>query len=983
MNAVEFLTRVLPDTPGVFYNAHHIDHSSKKAMPGAAFHSVQEVANYAKWASGKQWSAYFACASMATAQLKEVTNGRSKPQYRATRNVINASGMKSLWMDFDVKDGKSESLTQIILDMKDFVEATHIPKPTVLVGTGNGIHFYWVTDRVMHPTEWRQLAECLKQAALAHGLLFDAGITTDAARVMRVPDTMNWKDPTNPKPVRVLGAMPEDIPYDTLSDALMPFYKQIGEPPAPQLPEGFGDMSGGLNLQAKPVDFAAVLPECKVIRDQVIEGGANADEPFWYRLIMASTYAENGKVWAHAMSSKHADYDPASTDAKFEQAMTARAQNDMGWPRCAQFHTHRPDTCKACPHFVEGKSPLNFRKAPVLNLTGAAPTSSDPAQSEVIENDIPPNYVRHPQTQIIYVQKLEKGEDGEADTQVAVPVLDYPMNHAELLQIEDRPHLRFTCVVPRAKYQASIIVTLPLSKLADKRSCCGALSEQGVMVNSVYTDRIREFLVSWTKKLQSGTEQTTRDAFGWVRSEAGIEGFAYNGVCYTAADPLPVTQAPAGLKLGYTPRGSLDVWKAGATAITNQKRPQADAVLAVGFAAPLVEFAPNCPGLIMSIVSAGSGTGKTSAMKVGQSVWGNPSSEMNMLTDTSASIANKMGSLRSLPLFWDELRGEEQTLQFVQLVFQATGGKEKARMTANLERRASGTWRTMLVAASNTSVMERVADGAPEGPAGMYRVLEIDMPKVDKIGASNFVAFSEVIDRVADNYGHAGDIYARYLGANHAEVRAMVLSTAEKLSITLDASQEERFWVFTIATLLVGAHLANKLELTTIDIGALAKHLVEDVFPRQRRSLVEEGHVEASGASKAEKLVEVLARFLAHCHEHQTYVSTDKSPKPGPQTPGDLPQVLHPQMGSGIRVTHVDAHYIQSTRLLRVSSKALHNFLVERKIFRRGYIGDIERELPVTRTVVRMGAGTPFVSPTTEKAFTFDMADPRMQEILP
>ena len=70
--------------------------------------------------------------------------------------------------------------------------------------SGNGLHCYWVLTNEISYNEWKPVADFLKQTCVQHGLQADPSVTSDAARILRVPDTFNFKSPTNKKEVKVI-----------------------------------------------------------------------------------------------------------------------------------------------------------------------------------------------------------------------------------------------------------------------------------------------------------------------------------------------------------------------------------------------------------------------------------------------------------------------------------------------------------------------------------------------------------------------------------------------------------------------------------------------------------------------------------------------------------------------------------------------------------------------------------------------------------
>lgn len=97
----------------------------------------------------------------------------------------------TLWADVDAKaHGASKQAS--LMALVDF----EIP-PAVVVDSGHGYHAYWILDQFIPvdraTTIMRGIARRIK-----------GDHVYDAARILRLPGTQNWKDPEHPLPVRVL-----------------------------------------------------------------------------------------------------------------------------------------------------------------------------------------------------------------------------------------------------------------------------------------------------------------------------------------------------------------------------------------------------------------------------------------------------------------------------------------------------------------------------------------------------------------------------------------------------------------------------------------------------------------------------------------------------------------------------------------------------------------------------------------------------------
>jgi hypothetical protein len=79
----------------------------------------------------------------------------------------------------------------------------NLPPPSAIVYSGGGLHVYWTSKDDLAFADWFPYADGLKQLLLANNILCDAGLTTDASRILRVPGTLNYKyDP--PTEVKLL-----------------------------------------------------------------------------------------------------------------------------------------------------------------------------------------------------------------------------------------------------------------------------------------------------------------------------------------------------------------------------------------------------------------------------------------------------------------------------------------------------------------------------------------------------------------------------------------------------------------------------------------------------------------------------------------------------------------------------------------------------------------------------------------------------------
>ena len=135
-----------------------------------------------------------------------------------SREAINAKALKSFFVDIDCGPEKDYAdKEEGIKALKQFCKDVKLPRPTV-VDSGRGIHAYWPLEKEVSASEWKPIAEQFKSACKHFAFNVDMAVPADTARVLRIPETFNFKnDP--PTPVQLLGAAPS-IPLEVFKELL-------------------------------------------------------------------------------------------------------------------------------------------------------------------------------------------------------------------------------------------------------------------------------------------------------------------------------------------------------------------------------------------------------------------------------------------------------------------------------------------------------------------------------------------------------------------------------------------------------------------------------------------------------------------------------------------------------------------------------------------------------------------------------------------
>lgn len=956
--ARQFAVRVAPwpeDGQSGYINLHwsSIGTNKKKFWDGRATTTPDEFIRTLNWVSRNiEGADIYICMSRQALMEPKVAKVSQREYKKAARLSTHALGLKSLYIDVDVKPDAYATQKDALKALKSFITTMGMPEPTACVASGSGgFHAHWILDRVLTRPEWQKLSGALATATQTHGLMTDAACTIDSARILRVPETLNHKT-IPPKPVTLMAMAEQDIPYEVMFAALEPYINlKVSASDDFVMPRGTNgpvdNSEYGAGVEDTPtieIKLEEVAKSCAFIANSVLTGGADNTQPLWFMTANLASFIENGREALHLMSKKHAGYSHPDTDDLFDRTYKNRESRDFGWPKCKTIEAAGCKDCATCPHFGQGKSPFNFGLHIVQDTT---------------ELTLPDKYIRNPDGIVMVRSVDDKG------VSTATPISEYPITHGWL---SNEPWtLHFMSKTSVAKKTP---IEIPCEVITAKEGLAKMLGAKGFFCNDQQLKSVKEFLLSWIQKLQKNKDSVVSgNPFGWSIVDGKIEGFAYGGRVWTDGSDRPSGQPDPVLAIQYTPRGLPAVWEELSAVIYKQQRPALNAILAVAFAGPLVHFT-GFPGLILNSYSPESGIGKTTAMKVSQAVWGHPKAALQGLNDTANSIINKMGRINSLPVYWDEIKSEAQTKRFCSIVFEITGGKEKSRLNADATLRASGTWQTMLVSASNDSLVDSMAKEVGSTTAGLHRLFEYVVPP-GVANPADIGAIQRLVGKLEDNFAHAGLAYAKFLGKNHKRVEQEIAEFTDLLFVELEAKQEERMWVATIAVLLKGAEYANELKLLKIDLKQLRAFLATTMHKMR-----EEVNQSASDLTTDLSMSSVLGEFLNTKRARNT-LWTDKIWMSKGNPGKNIVKVVR----DASRLEELHVHIGVDSEMIRFNSKRFTDFCNERGYSRQTFVERLKKDFGGRLIVAKLGGGTDY-SVTSDNLIEIDMNDVRLKPFI-
>jgi hypothetical protein len=760
------------------------------------YSSVGEALDAANKLDADGYDTYFALAT-----FKDTTI--PKP-----REATNALELRAFFLDLDCGEAKEYPTQALALrDLQRFCKELSLPKPT-LVSSGRGIHAYWMLDTPISPEKWLPVATSLKQLCVQHELKADPTVTADAARILRIPGTHNYKDdPANE--VVVLGEEIKTNTYETLLDLLGHLEPLVNPKSIFDVtydPALLNDSTMSALMGNKESSFAKILKLTAKGRGcpqlgMIVKDSATLSEPLWRAGLSIIKHCSDAEKSAHIISKSHPDYDPIETIAKMQGA--------AGPYLCETFDDLQPSTCSTCKHYKKIKSPI------VLGLMVVEAAAED---NEVVA-PMTSNVYSIPQYPKPYVRGKHGGVYIRTTDDDGFPTeeLVFEDDIYVIRRVWDSVDGASVAVRSHPSQDAAKEFTLPISSCTSREEFRKAISFQGIIPPKV--ERLMAYIHTWISKLKNETGETqSHRQFGWTDDTfscfvVGKEELKANGVI----DYNPANTATAALMPYFEPKGTLQGWK---DAMKFHNRPGSELhqfIVGVGFGSILAPFTQH-PNGILHLYSK-TGFGKTTALYSAASVFGFPKELVLEGKDTDASRGNRTEIYHNFSLLLDEIANTDGK-SLSNFALEVTGGKQRNRMkgSVNEERARGRPWELLGVTTGNNSLIDVISSFKTDASAEAQRVMEYRVPVVEFDSKEETDRFNEDI---LANYGHAGKVFVQYVIDHKDEVAKLIKDTQKYIDKAAGLKPQNRFMSSYGAAVMVALMIANKLGLIAYNIKVL------------------------------------------------------------------------------------------------------------------------------------------------------------------
>jgi hypothetical protein len=768
-----------------------------------------------------------------------------------SRKAEDTQFLRSFFIDLDVGDRKGYATKEDALtSLREFVEAKELPPP-VIIDSGTGIHAYWLFDEDVAASEWKPYAEKFKAFCL-ESLKIDPVVTADLARILRCPDTFNYKtDP--PSPTAVLT----DEIYVYSFDAFKEFLgiEEINLAAADVLrsiPKGLDEETKALmkldNYETVFDKIAIRSMEgdgCEQIK-WAIENRRTLPEPVWTAVLSIAQHCTDRDEAIHALSCDYPGYNWEETEKKANQR--------QGKPySCEVFDNINPDVCDNCKHRSSITNPLALGKT--IKIAKAESVREDKDTKDVSKSLI----VDHPQYLFpyfraekggIYFQppptKDKKGKKTEYDP---VLVFEHELFPVERLYSKtEGAMMLMRLLLPKDPPKEFL---LPIRILQSTDELKKSLLFHDIIPLPHLMVHMMGYLNKWGKYLASTVPaEIVQMQMGWTEvvdgKRLGDEFVVGNQMIKRNGTVIKAAVAPAIRSIAkmFDPRGTFEKWQ---ECVQELNRPSMElhALGALtGFGAPLMNLT-STSGVTLSYTGE-SGNAKTGALMANLSTWGNPK-DMWVLEATQNGLVTRYVTFKNIPYGLDEAHNKpaDEVAKFVHAVSQ---GKAKIRMqgSINAEREHELVASSIAMLTSNQPMLDIIMQKKSYANGEMARMIELMIEKPSAMTEDPHLG-RRVFDPLRYNYGHAGiKLVQGFYTLGEQDLLDRIAYWLARFEKDFGVDDIYRFYKDYVCAVFTGGMVANEFKIVDFELNRIYDRLLYEMI-NLRDNVVRLGHMDYEG----------------------------------------------------------------------------------------------------------------------------------------
>jgi hypothetical protein len=811
MEPLDFLAAVLPFAEN-YYCIAEFDSRKKEHIFGS---SLEELAANAAQFDRDEKDAYFALAAY---------------KHSGDRTAENAKVMRSFFLDIDcAEDGPKTYADKEtgLAAFNAFLSKTGLDKLglPLVVDSGGGYHVYWPLTANVDIATWKPAAENFKRLCKQEGLRIDFSVPADAARVLRVPGTTNWKRVRKYGITLPVVVWQEPSPEVFLFDDFAKLVREnlIDIPPVkdfeaipgkkPTLPATATTLK---LFENSATFFKTILSKstkgegCGQLVHYLQNAAEDGMEPLWRGWLSIATKCEDGVKASNFLTERH----PYT-----KERMAQKLREIKGPYPCTKFDSENPGICTGCKHFGKITNPLALGREvqveveeKVIQVVKQPTTPHEEATQVTYVRPTAPRGFSYGKTGGIYREETATDEEGNKVTTQRM-ILPYDLFVMDILKPIDGDH---TVHMVALRPEGAVDILFPQKVVIGKDELAKALAAQNIIAafGSGNDAQLWMYVRGCVENYSSGRgAMGVPSNYGWQKDNT----FVHHNLIYGADGSIRKIPMP-GLENVFhaTGRdGTLDGWRKRFLLLassTYNKPEDLHPLLAsacVGFGSIIMAFS-GIDGMTFHLGHRESGTGKSYALRMAASIWGHPNRYRVGAATSDVAMLQRAGLLGSLALISDEIttknRANLEWFPAFCFSYSEGGGKDRMEAGANKERINTSFWKGLALMASNTVVLDYMTGVRKHSSEGeLRRVLEHN----PRIKLRWTAAELELIKTYEDSYGIAGPLFAQWAVKNRETIQRVYKEVEARLKVEFAIVDDERFWLAGCAAVVTAAILVG------------------------------------------------------------------------------------------------------------------------------------------------------------------------------
>ena len=749
-----------------------------------------------------------------------------------SRKADQASYGRSFFVDLDVGEGKGyESKEDALESLAKFVEANGLP-PAITVDSGTGVHAYWFLDKNLPTEEWKVYAEKFKDLCLNNGLAIDPVVTADVARILRSPDTFNYKtNPPTPTKVitwheevstiedwiTILGENETVVDFEDIVNAKVPLSSEQRK--ALKL--------DNFQSKFKTIAIKSLKGEgCAQIAN-IITNAASLDEPLWYAGLSIAQHCSDRDEAIHKISEDHPEYTRQGTERKANQTQD-KPQS------CITFNNMNPGLCDSCQHFNKITNPLSLGKEFIPAIVPSNTPLVMNGRMVGLPKDLYPFVYGGKEGGIYYEPPQEFDDDGQSlPRKKAILVCKYDLYPVRRVDSPtDGECLEMQVHLPHDPVRN---FSMPMKCLYSVNDFRDIITSQGILYNpnSQQGKYLMTYLYAWGDYLITKSKaEIMRQQMGYTEDKkafiVGDKELTHDGqVLNSPTNPLIKDM----VKKLHT-LGSYEVWKEAANRLNTPSLELQAFTMLTGLGSILMHKT-STPGVTIALTGADSGSAKTGALRAALSMWGEPE-KLGLHTEnggTTNGMVERYLTLHNIVFGLDEV-GNIEGKALSGLVHKIATGSGKIRMQAsvNAEREQKASASLIAILTSNHSLYDKIHQYKKNANGEIARFIEFTVRK-PKLFYDNPEAGFEIFDTFNKNYGWAGIDFVKNLYKTSEEVVDRKFAEwSNKFKEDFGHDTTYRYYENLITATFTAAELAIEFGIVSLDLERIYKKTIGDMI---------------------------------------------------------------------------------------------------------------------------------------------------------